>query len=132
MTSKNTVKEQIAEMRAVADTRYEHVQEERKQVRQDIKDLTNELSGVKSNMTGMNTEVFNLSERVIELKTDVKDGFTSLYTKMDTHFNNKPINGNRDKIKKGGIVTGIFTAISGIVYGIYELGLLFNFWARIN
>tara|TARA_Y100000310_G_C20496070_1_gene721592 strand:- start:242 stop:622 length:381 start_codon:yes stop_codon:yes gene_type:complete len=125
VTNKKTVKEQLIEMQAVQETRNTFVDEERGQVKKDIKQLTFDVSKIESNIVGVNTEVNHLKETVDEVKIDVKDGFQSLEDKMDSHFSS---NGRNSKIKRGAIIAGVPTLIASLSAGLWQLGLRVGWW----
>jgi len=128
MTTPETLKEHLIAMQATQDTRDKFVDEEREQVKEDIKQLTANVTKIESSIVGVNTEVYHLKETVDEVKSDVKDGFRSLENKLDEHFKG---NGNKgQKIRKVSIFAGIPALCTTILGGtVWQVGIRIGWWA---
>ena len=122
MSSRPTIFEQIAEMRATEEARNLAAIEERKAVRYELSQLTSNVNEVKVDMSGMRSDVSNINKNMADFKTDVKDGFMSLSSSMDGHFNGKTK--NRGAVKKGALGVDIPSGIIAVLYGLYEFGKL--------
>jgi len=132
MTTPETLKEHLIAMQATQDTRDKFVDEEREQVKEDIKQLTANVTKIESSIVGVNTEVYHLKETVDEVKSNVKDGFKSLESKLDEHFKgNNGNNGNKGlKIKKVSIFAGIPALFTTILGGtVWQVGIRIGWWA---
>ena len=128
MSSKRpTIREEIIEMRV----RQETVDRERRETRQEISKLTSDVNTMKADQSGIRSDVANLSQNMSDLKTDVKDGFLSLSSDINGHFNYKS-NGHYSINKKGVIGIGGGISLSGIFYGSYELGKLLGLWTGVT
>lgn len=127
---RKTIREEISEMRATQEVRYELVSEERKEVKRDIKTLSSNFSTMRSDITGISIEVKNLGKNMGDLKVDIKDSLSALGNTMDTHFNGK--SRNNHIIKKGAIAAGVPTGLLSITYGLYEFGRLVGLWEGLT
>ena len=126
-----TIREEIIEMRVKQEVRQESVDRERKETRQEISKLTSDVNTMRTDQSVIRTNVSNLDRNMSDLKTDVKDGFLSLSSNIDGHFNHRS-NGHYSINKKGAIGIGGGLSLSGIGYGFYELGKLFGLWTGVT
>ena len=126
-----TIREEILEMRVKQEIRQESVDRERKEIRREISKLTSDVNTMRTDQSVIRTNVSNLDRNMSDLKTDVKDGFLSLSSNIDGHFNHRS-NGHYSINKKGAIGIGGGLSLSGIGYGFYELGKLFGLWTGVT
>ena len=126
-----TIREEILEMRVKQEIRQESVDRERKETRREISRLTSDVNTMRTDQSVIRANVSNLDRNMSDLKTDVKDGFLSLSSNIDGHFNHR-LNGHYSINKKGAIGIGGGLSISGIGYGLYELGKLFGLWTGVT
>ena len=130
-TKRLTIREEILEMRVKQEIRQESVDRERKETRREISKLTSDVNTMRTYKYVIRANVSNLDRNMSDLKTDVKDGFLSLSSNIDGHFNHR-LNGHYSINKKGAIGIGGGLSISGIGYGLYELGKLFGLWTGVT
>ena len=113
-----TIREEIVEMRVKQEIRQESVDRERKETRREISKLTSDVNTMRTDQSVIRANVSNLDRNMSDLKTDVKDGFLSLSSNIDGHFNHRS-NGHYSINKKGAIGIGGGLSISGVGYGLY-------------
>ena len=130
-TKRLTIREEILEMRVKQEIRQESVDRERKETRREISKLTSDVNSMRTDQSVIRANVSNLDRNMSDLKTDVKDGFLSLSSNIDGHFNHRS-NGHYSINKKGAIGIGGGLSISGVGYGLYELGKLFGLWTGVT
>ena len=130
-TKRLTIREEILEMRVKQEIRQESVDRERKETRREISKLTSDVNTMRTDQSVIRANVSNLDRNMSDLKSDVKDGFLSLSSNIDGHFNHRS-NGHYSINKKGAIGIGGGLSISGVGYGLYELGKLFGLWTGVT
>ena len=132
MNSKRpTIREEIIEMRVKQEVRQETVDRERKDTRRELSRLTSDVNSIRTDQSVIRANVGNLGRNMSDLKTDVKDGFLSLSSNIDGHFNHRT-SGHYSINKKSAIGIGGGLSLSGMGYGFYELGKLFGLWTGVT
>jgi len=126
-----TIREEIVEMRVKQEIRQETVDRERKETRREISKLTSDVNTMRTDQSVIRANVSNLDRNMSDLKTDVKDGFLSLSSNIDGHFNHRS-NRHYSINKKGAIGIGGGLSLSGMGYGFYELGKLLGLWTGVT